>query len=644
MALPVWLNNLVAYTLQIAILASTGTLLAYLFRLRVARVALFYWQLLLLVCLLLPCLQPWDHPRIIHSVTVAQSEATPIAAVREITTAEPIKSPKPILWKYVPHILGGGIALRLLWLAIGFLRLSLFRRKSQLFSEERTIIQDMQWRTGVRVTVLLSPAIHSPVTFGFRSPVIILPLSFRELSEACKQAILCHELMHVRRYDWIVILAEEIIRSMFWFHPAVWWLLNRIRLSREQAVDHEVVQLIGNKEPYLNSLLEFARTHQRLHTVPAPLFLSERHLVQRVALLLKEVSMSRTRIAFSMTGISALLLATLYFATGWFPLTGNPVFAQDSVKAMVAEQLQLKASVPERPQIAGLQALPAIAPPAVLAAAAAPQQEPEVEIQAPRGNPIRVGGGIMESKLISRIAPEHPDVAQRTRIEGSVLLLVTINEEGLVWEAQLIDGPSLLSESAIQTVKKWKYSPTLLNGMPVPVITMVTVVYKLMDSDNLEVSMDNSGHVNADPNKLLQTKGTVVLTIPPQTPYKVADDAIQNLQSQGVQKIQVSGAYALYQGRLYYTGPFDRPTQSSMNSDAINNAFTAVMREAQGKTIRFNYRVYISEAGDVVGLQQMGSDSYPEFENAVMRSHAEPTLQNGVPVPYVRTFTKYNIP
>ncbi len=54
MALPVWVDNVIAYSLQIAILASAGTLLAYLFRLRVPRVSLFYWQILLLACLFVP--------------------------------------------------------------------------------------------------------------------------------------------------------------------------------------------------------------------------------------------------------------------------------------------------------------------------------------------------------------------------------------------------------------------------------------------------------------------------------------------------------------------------------------------------------------------------------------------------------------
>ena len=62
MALPVWMDNLIAYNLQIAILASAGTLLAYLLRLRMPRVMLWYWQILLLACLVLPGLQNWKHP------------------------------------------------------------------------------------------------------------------------------------------------------------------------------------------------------------------------------------------------------------------------------------------------------------------------------------------------------------------------------------------------------------------------------------------------------------------------------------------------------------------------------------------------------------------------------------------------------
>lgn len=640
MALPVWLSNLIAYSLQMAILASVGALLLYLFRLRVPRVALLYWQSLLLVCLLLPCLQPWEHPRIHRSAPEVESLEVTGAAVAEIAAAEILPPQKPVPWNYIPHILGGGILLRFVWLFIGFLRLGRFRRKSQLLSEERLAIQDVQWRTGVRVSVLLSPAIHSPVTFGWRSPAVILPLSFRDLSESCKQAVLCHELMHVRRCDWIAILIEESIRAVFWFHPAVWWLLGRIRLSREQVVDHEVVQLIGSKQPYLDSLLEFARTHPRLQAAPAPLFLRERHLVQRVALLLKEVSMSRTRVAVSMIGISALLLATLYVAAGIFPLTGAPAFAQEPVALPAAEPQPAASPVPVPFQIAALQVPPVTA----LPAAAAVAQEPVVEIRAPRGNPIRVGSAVLDSRLIHRVNPNYPQLAMRARVTGTVRLMVTINEEGFVWDIQVAEGHPLLVDSAVAAVKQWHYSPTLLNGMPVPVTAQVEVVYNLMSDEDLMASMNRSGYLQPEADRILQTRGTVHLRIEPGTPYAMAENAVRELLDRGLQRIQVAGGhYALYQRKLYYSGPLD-PAGSPAARDAIADAFASILAAGEGKPIRINYRIFINETGTVDGMEQLGGDAYPEFEDAVLRARVEPALLNGAPIPYARTLTRYILP
>jgi TonB family protein len=638
-ALPVWLNNLIAYSLQIAVLAGSGTLLAYLFRVRAPRIMHGYWQLLLLVCLLLPCLQTWQHPIVSRSVRVTETVAAQSVAV-QTSVATMIPGPaKPVLWKYLPHVLFGGILLRLLWLGIGFLRLKLLKKKSHLFSEERTIVQDMQWRTGVRVTVLLSSAVHSPVTFGFRSPTVLLPLSFQELSEPCKQAVICHELMHVRRYDWVTILAEEFIRSVFWFHPAVWWLLNRIQLSREQAVDQEVVRLMGTKQHYLDSLLEFARTHQRLRTVPAPLFLREHHLVERVALLLKEVSMSRTRLIFSMTGIMTLLIATLFLSIGWFPLTGEPVYAQEQTKAFETKRPAPQIVVPERPQIPQIAA---VLPPVALAAApvAVPQQEAQTEMTQPKRSPIRVGGNAAEARLIYKVTPVYPVIAVRTRVSGDVVLMVTIDEQGLVSDVQVISGHTMLVDAAVTAVKQWRYSPTLLNGEAVPVLATVTIKFELMDPNDLQVMMDSSGNLNADINQMLQTKGTVRLRIMQETPYGAANSAVQNLLQQGLQRMDVVGStYVLYQGRLYYTGS---ATPINYADDGIMQAFAAVMTANQGMPMQFNYRIFISETGEVVGLQRlMGGAEYPDFETAVLHTRIGPVLLNGEPVPYAKTVSLF---
>ena len=121
-----------------------------------------------------------------------------------------------------------------------------------------------------------------------------------------QSAIACHELLHVRRRDWAHHLCEEIIRAVFWFHPAIAWLISRMRLSREQVVDLEVIKLTSARKPYLEALLEFTNGRALFAAIPAPPFLAERQLVERVALMLKEVHMSRTRLIASLTAIAAV--------------------------------------------------------------------------------------------------------------------------------------------------------------------------------------------------------------------------------------------------------------------------------------------------------------------------------------------------
>jgi TonB family protein len=287
--------------------------------------------------------------------------------------------------------------------------------------------------------VHLSDEVNSPVTFGLRVPTIMLPKTFQEMSEPCRKSILCHELLHVRRKDRVVIIIEEMVLSVLWFHPAVWRLLGRIRLSRKQVVDHEVVRLTGSRQPYLDSLLEIARMRGRPRAVPAPLFLREHHFIQRVALLLKEASMSRSRMMVSLPGIAVLMICTVRLAAAWFPLTGAPVIAQpETADTKIAAQ----------------------------------QTEP-----APQA--IRAGRQAMEPKLIRKVEPVYPDLARKARVQGIVTLQVTVDEEGFVTDVRVISGHPLLSKAEVEAVKQWRYSPTLLNGKAVPVMATVTVSFAL---------------------------------------------------------------------------------------------------------------------------------------------------------------------
>jgi protein TonB len=84
---------------------------------------------------------------------------------------------------------------------------------------------------------------------------------------------------------------------------------------------------------------------------------------------------------------------------------------------------------------------------------------------------------LQESKLINKPLPEYPAVAQRMRLSGTVILLVTIDEEGNVTDIKPQSGHPLLQTAAIAAVKKWKYSPTVLNGEPISIIGTVKVIF-----------------------------------------------------------------------------------------------------------------------------------------------------------------------
>ena len=77
------------------------------------------------------------------------------------------------------------------------------------------------------------------------------------MSLEAQTGILCYELIHGWRRDWMVTILEEVYASLLWFHPAIWWLLSQTRLVREQLVDAEVV--IEGNETRRNDTLRVKR-------------------------------------------------------------------------------------------------------------------------------------------------------------------------------------------------------------------------------------------------------------------------------------------------------------------------------------------------------------------------------------------------
>jgi len=92
---------------------------------------------------------------------------------------------------------------------------------------------------------------------------------------------------------------------------------------------------------------------------------------------------------------------------------------------------------------------------------------------------IRVGGQIKQPRKLKDVKPTYPDIAKQARVQGVVILECTISPQGKVTDVKVLRGIPLLNESATTAVRQWVYTPTLLNGVPVPVIMTVTVNFKL---------------------------------------------------------------------------------------------------------------------------------------------------------------------
>lgn len=93
--------------------------------------------------------------------------------------------------------------------------------------------------------------------------------------------------------------------------------------------------------------------------------------------------------------------------------------------------------------------------------------------------PVRIGGIIRAPERIQYVAPTYPPIAQRAGVDGIVIIEATIGVDGRVVNARILRSRPLLDEAALAAVRQWTYTPTTLNGVPVPVIMTVTVNFQL---------------------------------------------------------------------------------------------------------------------------------------------------------------------
>jgi TonB family protein len=421
------LINCIAYACQVlAIVAVAGVTLKML-KLRDPRYRLGLLQGVLATCLLLPWFEPFV-------ATEQGSVSAWTLSATAVGTNSAIQHSSFDWGFWLIAILCAGAIVRLGLVAIGLIRLRSRRLSGRPL---RGVYEALAARLGVRAEYLAVPDIAGPATYGWVKPVVLLPEQF-----AGNEAIVCHELIHIRRRDWLSVLVEQAIRSVFWFHPAIWWLVDQIQLAREQVVDREVVRLLGARESYLEALLAVASSQARMDWALSPAFLRKRFLHSRIHLLTRHGAESRKRLVSSAAGLALLTALTVWTGARLMPL----------------------------------QAEAAPAPSDSPAAASAP---PSNTAKQDSSKPIRVSGAKQEENLIKKVMPKYPVEAKKNHVQGKVFLDVIISKEGRVESTRLISGPALLVQSAVDAVKQWEYKPTLLNGEPVAIESEVLVHYTL---------------------------------------------------------------------------------------------------------------------------------------------------------------------
>jgi beta-lactamase regulating signal transducer with metallopeptidase domain len=122
---------------------------------------------------------------------------------------------------------------------------------------ERLASLQERMRLSRPVRLMRSAAIEVPMVIGWFRPVVLVPMTaITGLSAQQLESILAHELAHIRRHDYLVNLLQTLAEIVFFYHPAVWWLSERVRIERENSCDDLAVSLCGNPLLYARALTE----------------------------------------------------------------------------------------------------------------------------------------------------------------------------------------------------------------------------------------------------------------------------------------------------------------------------------------------------------------------------------------------------
>lgn len=175
--------------------------------------------------------------------------------------------PSPIF--YAVFIWLGGFLLLGARLIYSYFKLKSLRNQSKTITQPEVLKTLQTLRRKLKISkpieLLDSSQFSVPGTIGYLKPIILLPFaSAIQLTPQQLEAILAHELAHIKRADFILNLFYSMIETIFYYHPAVWWISEQVQHEREAACDDLAIRITGEKLTYLNTL--FALKNNSSHS------------------------------------------------------------------------------------------------------------------------------------------------------------------------------------------------------------------------------------------------------------------------------------------------------------------------------------------------------------------------------------------
>ena len=410
--------NLIAYAIQTAALAGIALVATTLLRVRVPRHSLRLWQAVMAIALLLPLAQQRGVDATGLQVMVRAFSAAAIAPAQG-TAASSIDAVAVVVM-----LLTAGVAVRLAWLGLGLIRLRSIAARAVPAASLETISNELMQSLGVRAAIKVSDDLDGPATVGWRQPLVLVPRSVLGMSDAVQLAILCHELLHVQRRDWLCTIGEEMWRSLLWFHPAARLMASKLSLAREMVVDEMTILITRDRRAYAEALLAFSNPQP--HVIGVTPFIGRRTISQRIALIAEESPMSRSRLALS----KAVVALAACLAITALAVDRVPMFATLRAQSMVYDP----------------------------------------------------GPGITLPVVVKEVKPQYTKEAMQARIQGSVWLSCVVSETGFISDVKVsksLDTEHGLDQAAIDAARQWEFKPAQKDGKAVPVRVTIELTFTL---------------------------------------------------------------------------------------------------------------------------------------------------------------------